>query len=57
MFVRTTHVGNFVISASSSFELGGASVFDVSADTSSVKNNRAARVKRERMIRACGVRL
>lgn len=55
--IRTTHVGNFEISAISSLVLGGVSAFDVSADTSSVKNNTLARVKGKRIVRACNVRM
>ena len=36
---------------------GGESVFDVSAETSSVKKNKLARVRSNRMMRDCGVRL
>jgi hypothetical protein len=57
MVIRTTHVGNVATSASSSVVLTGTFVFDVSADTRSVKNNRLDRARRKRMMRACGVRL
>jgi hypothetical protein len=42
--IPTTHFGSFVSCASSSLVVG-ASVFDVWADTNSVKNEKLARVK------------
>jgi hypothetical protein len=53
--ILTTHVGSFVSSASSPLVVG-AFVLDVWADTSSVKNEKLARVKK-RMVRDCGAKL